>query len=215
MKRDSQGRLLDQEGLKRWLEQSGQTMITDSDMRVLACEVIDTALSRVHGEYCTVSYCAGDRTNTAVMLVDGHPFNVFANLEHALTCIMRHSKADSILLWVDQICIDQRNGQEKGQQVKTMDQIYSNSRHTYICLDTSTSNDTLEWLWDSDKVLTMQQLRERIHQELLPSQWPPKVTEEAEMDSWSWLGSLHACHTSPWWRRAWVRSIMTMSLASY
>ena len=103
----------------------------------LALEIVDKVpLSRLNGKYCALSYCAGDPTETAAVLVNGLPFNAFRNLEHAIEQALdswdrRHTGQD-LLLWVDQICINQRDPLECASQIAMMREIYRRSDETSL-----------------------------------------------------------------------------------
>jgi hypothetical protein len=121
----------------------------DGGHQLLACQIEKTALARVDGQYSTISYCAGDLQDTKVMLVNGIPFNAFANLEHAIACVLSHwppGSQESYMLWLDQICINQSDKQELGEQVQLMREIYRRSRQTFVCLSTPRVSDCLSWI---------------------------------------------------------------------
>ena len=53
----------------------------DDDNGSVQCDLLPAvSLSLVKGRYTAISYCAGDPTNTTPILVNGVPFNVFANV---------------------------------------------------------------------------------------------------------------------------------------
>lgn len=78
------------------------------------------------------------------MLVNGRPFNAFANLEHAIRQVLHHwtkkNPGKELLLWADQICRNQSNNAERTSQVSIMRDIYRRGRETYICLSTATTS---------------------------------------------------------------------------
>ncbi|KAF5253478.1 hypothetical protein FANTH_1549 [Fusarium anthophilum] len=95
-----------------------------SKEKLLACDVLDgVALSMCTGKYLALSYAAGDPENTARILVEGHIFNAFAQLIHALKCAVDYwyrqngCRDGYFLFWVDQICINQSDDVERGHQV--------------------------------------------------------------------------------------------------
>ncbi|KAI4949400.1 hypothetical protein J4E91_005139 [Alternaria rosae] len=105
---------------------------------------------RVGDNYTTLSYCAGDPHKTAIILVDGIPFNAFANLEHAIDRLWAHwtsthPREEPLLLWADQISINQSDKDERSQQVQIMRDIYRRSSETYVCLSVPTIKDCLSW----------------------------------------------------------------------
>lgn len=122
----------------------------DKNQEILACEIEKTSLMRVGDNYTTLSYCAGDPHKTAIILVDGIPFNAFANLEHAIDRLWAHwtsthPREEPLLLWADQISINQSDKDERSQQVQIMRDIYRRSSETYVCLSVPTIKDCLSW----------------------------------------------------------------------
>ena len=122
----------------------------DKDQGLLACEIEKTSLTRVGDNYITLSYCAGDPHKTGMILVDGIPFNAFANLEHAINRLSihwtsTHPDGEPLLLWADQISINQSDKDERSQQVQIMREIYRRSSETYVCLSVPTIEDCLSW----------------------------------------------------------------------
>lgn len=90
--------------------------------------------------YQALSYCWGDPQEHAVILCNGEGLDVTLNLHSALQSI-RH-ETESKVLWVDAICINQDNVEEKSQQVSMMRSIYQKSQHTLIWLgDSSADSD--------------------------------------------------------------------------
>jgi len=192
--------------------------ISDPNMPVLAVEILDKApLPRVDGDYWALSYCAGKPTNTALMLVDGLPFNAFANLEHAIDQALQYWNSKhpnkECFLWADQICINQRDDTERTNQVNMMRRIYQRSGETLICLSTPQSLDCLSWassLFVDEKTSKRSKIKileERILQHLVPDQpenfnspYPlPRNPQESQ-----WLSSLKNFLENPWWRRSWI-----------
>jgi hypothetical protein len=72
-------------------------------------------------EYYALSYTWGDESITTPILVDGAEFEVTVNLEVALSQ-MRDISVEK--LWVDAICINQKDKEEKGSQIPKMGVIY-------------------------------------------------------------------------------------------
>jgi hypothetical protein len=78
-----------------------------------------------------LSYVWGDPTVTEAILVNGHRIQVTTNLVSALRHAPHHlsesKNAASMRLWVDAVCINQKDIDEKGRQVSLMKDIYSQS----------------------------------------------------------------------------------------
>jgi Heterokaryon incompatibility protein (HET) len=88
--------------------------------------------------YLALSYVWGDPTTTVPVEIDSHKFNVTENLFNALKQISELSDVfeegvgrsrtqgrAELFLWIDAICINQQNTDEKSKQVPRMTQIYS------------------------------------------------------------------------------------------
>jgi hypothetical protein len=127
-------------------------VLPDNGSSAIEYELVQgVLLADVQGQYSALSYCAGDARKTGTILVNGIRCNVFANLAHALVeC--RHFwrqkfKDREFLLWVDQICINQPNIQERSHQVGFMRDIYQFAEQVLICLSTTETNgEGMKWL---------------------------------------------------------------------
>lgn len=99
--------------------------------------------------YLALSYVWGDPNDTKRIRVNGQPFlvtvNLHATLMHLsqLSSILREGIAKAagaakaeVYLWVDAICIDQGNLEEKARQVSRMGQVYSSALTVLIWLGT-------------------------------------------------------------------------------
>lgn len=73
--------------------------------------------------YEALSYAWGDPETSYVIKIDGLDLPVTANLHAALKRL--REKRRMRLLWIDALCIDQRNDEEKEHQIQLMYQIYA------------------------------------------------------------------------------------------
>jgi Heterokaryon incompatibility protein (HET) len=87
---------------------------------------------RYRYEYEALSYAWGDPTITTPVTIHGLPFEVTTNLESAL----RHlrSERNTRTLWIDAICIQQLNHQERDEQIRIMGLIYATALKVVIWL---------------------------------------------------------------------------------
>jgi hypothetical protein len=83
-------------------------------------------------QYTTLSYEWGDTSNPVRITCNEGTFNVSQNLYAALIHL-RDTSLD-LILWIDAICINQRDNDEKSSQIQRMGQIYSRSSHTIVWL---------------------------------------------------------------------------------
>ncbi|QYT03035.1 HET domain-containing protein [Trichoderma simmonsii] len=83
--------------------------------------------------YQALSYVWGrPRRNPPEILVNGYKIKVTANLETALKYLRDHE--ERVTLWIDALCIDQSNTEERSSQVAQMREIYSNASEVIIFL---------------------------------------------------------------------------------
>ncbi|OHE95852.1 hypothetical protein CORC01_08849 [Colletotrichum orchidophilum] len=73
-----------------------------------------------------LSYAWGDKDQTTSILLNGLGFEVTNNL-HAALKVLR-SKTNNSFLWVDAICVNQKDDYERSHQVSLMTRIYSKAR---------------------------------------------------------------------------------------
>ena len=83
-------------------------------------------------EYEALSYVWGDASVQRVILFDGMPFPVTANLAIALHHLRLPNTARRI--WVDALCINQSNTTERNEQVILMGEIYAKANPVLIWL---------------------------------------------------------------------------------
>ena len=95
-----------------------------------------------------LSYCWGKDVATKTIFIDGLPHQVTPNLEHAL----RHlrSKTEKRIIWIDAICINQQDVEERNKQVPRMGWIYSNATEVLIWIGRDNEKEDSEISWDPD-----------------------------------------------------------------
>lgn len=80
--------------------------------------------------FTALSYTWGPPVFEAAFTCNGHPKPITRSLEAALRRFRDTKK--SIVLWVDQICINQDDNDEKVGQIKLMAHIYTRALNTVI-----------------------------------------------------------------------------------
>ena len=87
------------------------------------------------GDYVALSYTWGDASDTRNIVVNGHQVAVGANLESALR-VLRHKQPikSGYKIWVDALCINQKDTTERGREVRRMRKIYSQARDVVMWL---------------------------------------------------------------------------------
>ncbi|KAM0424445.1 hypothetical protein ACHAPT_010368 [Fusarium lateritium] len=183
-------------------------VLPDSGSGLVECELLPSApLADLRGHYVALSYCAGSPRNTVTILVNGVECNVFSNLCHALTCARHFWTAQSthqdLLLWADQICINQADLSERSHQVGFMRDIYQSAQQTLICLSTcSTEGRGMKWFVENcDKDMEWDDLVREWRQ--LVREWA--CMKNSAVDALDDVAAFYEeVIASPWWSRAWV-----------
>ncbi|KAK1752616.1 heterokaryon incompatibility protein-domain-containing protein [Echria macrotheca] len=96
-------------------------------------------------EFEALSYVWGERDSPRSITLDGEGFHVTPNLYAALCALRR--PASSRTLWIDAICIDQHNVDEKNHQVPLMARIYKQASRVTAWLGPSTPRIELAISW--------------------------------------------------------------------
>lgn len=165
------------------------------------------AVSHESGErvwYTALSYVWGNPAFIKPMICNGKPFFTTVNLDIALRSL-RHADV-ALMLWVDQICINQDDLEEKTQQVLLMSRIFEHAWSTLAWLGEEADdcrgalktifavNDAFqctfdEWIPEPEDFERM----------FLPAPGSPK---------WSELGKFLA---RPWFQRVWIMQEIVFS----
>ena len=119
--------------------------------RPISCILEKTSL-RASPKYSALSYRWGGTGRQ--ILVNDKPFTVTDKLEIALQHLQKNS--EPLTLWVDAICINQQDTEEKMQQVQQMTDIYRNASQVLIWLGPAADG--------SDQVIDSLQLISQVFQ---------------------------------------------------
>ena len=114
----------------------------------IQCRLNNATLHPVGLEYEALSYTWDSNQLTDPIVLDGSRFNVSSNLSSFLR--HRREKENTVQLWVDGICINQQDTEEKSRQVQMMNLIYTAAPKLVIWLGPSTSNSDLAMEYLSD-----------------------------------------------------------------
>lgn len=171
--------------------------------------------------YTALSYTWGTGGPDATIMCDDEPLSITVSLETALRHFRRRDH--TIVMWIDQICINQENNEEKKQQIPLMSRIYSHALNTAIWLGegldepaTNNNDDEDDSYTNSDSTTTAFTLLRQIHArfrfdidtvstpaDLLRLRLPPLTSA-----AWRRLRTLFAL---PWFSRLWVIQELILS----
>jgi len=102
-------------------------VLPTSTKTAIRCEIRQVLLG---GNHVCLSYTWGEDADHKYIELNGKPFRVRPNLYEFLVRARRDFMGDE--LWVDAVCIDQRNVREKSAQVQIMPEIYRSAREVLI-----------------------------------------------------------------------------------
>lgn len=136
-------------------------------------------------QYDALSYVWGLEKCPTPAFVNGIPIAITSNLDTALRYF--RDRNDEKTLWVDAVCINQKDNVEKGPQVQMMGQIYSKAAQVLVWLGPAADG--------SDELL------ERMYQD---------ITEEQTSDETLQNSSL-AMMGRPWFTRIWVQQEIALA----
>jgi hypothetical protein len=164
--------------------------------------------------YEALSYVWGDKDPPGTILLQGIDFNVTPNLENALRYI-RYEDRDREL-WIDAICINQDDLDERTAQVRMMAQIYATAETTVSWLGVASedSDEALElmrrlgsWTKEHDDVLFDDDFEDqtRIGQQDRETQNAIDVIEALgfPLTSQNWPAFWRLLER-PYWTRVWI-----------
>ncbi|CCT70550.1 related to heterokaryon incompatibility protein (het-6OR allele) [Fusarium fujikuroi IMI 58289] len=82
--------------------------------------------------YSALSYVWGSSRAAETIQIDGHDHNISINL----ACAIRHlrDERNSVLIWIDALCINQSDVVERSFQVAMMRDIYASAQHVIVFL---------------------------------------------------------------------------------
>jgi hypothetical protein len=152
-------------------------------------------------EYSALSYCWGDIHWTQIT-VNGCRFDVSLRVSAALRRL--RLREDPVLIWVDVICINQQNTQEKSQQVQSMAQIYEKAEETFVWLGDGPDDECSSGL---SIFCELARAASCLHSESLPCRdCTAKVAAHLSdyfptSDAWEAFGIIFL---DEWWNRTWV-----------
>ncbi|KAH7083557.1 heterokaryon incompatibility protein-domain-containing protein [Paraphoma chrysanthemicola] len=152
--------------------------------------------------YETLSYVWGTTVQDAKLtLLDGTFVRITQVLEVVLPKLVHHCETEYV--WIDQICIDQNNVEERGHQISIMGNIYSN------CVQVIVRLDVAGWLGE-----WLRSILKTAHRSLDKAISTPDLAAlEAHMSSlentvpygaYSILRGFWLILVSDWFSRAWV-----------
>jgi hypothetical protein len=153
--------------------------------------------------YCALSYCWGDQTNPICIKLNGCLFFVGVNLYLALRRLRSLAGDVPAIYWVDAICIDQKNDEERGHQVSMMRNIYKGANEVSVWLGEAAQGSAIAMglirLWSTV-------LCETLAEDLMGNFFK----QPALCDKRPWK-AIRDLFCRAWWNRVWVYQEVVVS----
>lgn len=191
--------------LYRRLDQQSQEIRLLEVLPVLNNGRIECRLSSGHlktANYVVLSYRWGTLAAEHEIVINGHPFFVRKNLWDFLNVIREQP---GMFFWIDALCINQNDLEERNQQVRVMGQIFQSAAMVLSWLgaanaEVETAFDLMSNVWSSTA--------SEAESDHLPLLHP----DQSEDDLWRCIAEL--C-VFPYWGRVWVVQEVLLSTNNY
>lgn len=155
----------------------------------------------IEPRYKALSYCWGSERDSQDIIVNGQRLFVRRNLVSFLEAIRDSGEDNDTSFWVDELCIDQRNTDERNHQVSLMSSIYSQAAVVYTWLGTETCSTPLAFamLEELEETIALPEAEvnnEQVMRRLLHD-W---MLTKAPMD----ISAFCELLSNDYWRRVWI-----------
>lgn len=177
----------------------------------IQCSVFHSAWSD-SVSFEALSYTWGELSVTTSIYLDSYEFPVTVNLESAL----RHLRSERFVrvVWIDAICLNQADDEEKASQIPLMNLIYQRAKSVVVWLGPSSHDSALaheyvcmvnEWVDPGRGAeITYADHFDKWPMHLF-ARLPLSLSEETR------VFAFYRLLARPWWRRAWIRQEISMS----
>jgi hypothetical protein len=108
--------------------------LTDETTNLLNCSLETFSIDWLPAYYA-LSYCWGSLGRTAQISCNNEPLTISPTLLNGLAALESHLETSRQYLWIDQICINQDDLEERAYQVTLMQDIYSQAEKVIVWLD--------------------------------------------------------------------------------
>ncbi len=178
-------------------------LLPGSTSDVLQCNLIPCDLED-DLDYEALSYSWGSAVDKKPIICDDARLDVTTNLEAALRHL-RHGK-DPRVFWIDHICINQSDLDEREQQVSIMRDIYSKASGVVVWLGEPAENDKLAFSVCERLVSSIGTRMKPTGREMVatPSVLPKRTSTTPDAPRVQDVAHLLALTRRPWFKRVWV-----------
>ena len=157
--------------------------------------------------FSALSYTWESSEKASSVILDGHHFSVTKNLEAALRCIRKYNKlgldterthGSEEAWWIDAICINQGNIEERNQQVTMMRRIFKRAEKVDVWLGEESDDSNLAM----NLIHRLNRYSRKGPGEFV-LQYPELTSSQKALN----LKALENLFRRSWWERSWVRQV--------
>ena len=162
---------------------------------LISCHLRHVSLNK-RPEYEGLSYMWGDSNSKQTLICNNVEARVTSNLHDALHHFRELDR--EVVLWANQICINQSDIEERGQQVSIMGYIYSYSQRCIAFLGNATESDMIAATF-------MDEIRRGWEYDLKSKAYRPSTSDafKVSMDDTRWQ-KVFGLFSKPWFSRVWI-----------
>jgi hypothetical protein len=195
------------------------------DIDLIQCTIEHVSLDD-RPEYTALSYTWGDASQLRPIIVDGSMVLVTVNLHQAL----KHLFSECHVLWVDALCINQKDNKEKSWQVEQMRLVYQYAAKAMIWLgpasdDSDGAMNAISVIGNEAEALGIQSMKRsemiKIWTDLAAGEASPfdgpvhqllyNISARPNGCCTLPLPAMTALLSRPWWSRIWVRQELAVA----
>lgn len=150
--------------------------------------------------YYAISYCWGEGADLKAIYLNGEIVNVPESAEKALRGTYSTSEGREMPVWIDALCIDQRDLTEKSHQVAIMGEVYSSASEVRVWL--GDQDDTTEAAIHAiSTVVDLDSDKPRQARSRTPSKGFATYLAKLQLDENR--EAVHVFFDAPWFTRLW------------
>lgn len=171
-----------------------------SDDKELCCTLEKTTLIEP-ASYYALSYCWGDVRKKKNIVINDTIFEVGHNLEAALRQLRSRGYSR---IWIDALCINQNDDEERGLQIRNMRQIYSQALSVIVWLgdDPDNTANAVKYLFENERYMWFPTRRfTALSMKFSNRRSATETTREWDVQRWRFFQCFFELD---YWRRAWV-----------
>jgi hypothetical protein len=162
------------------------------------------SLSDKEIHFDALSYVWGSQDETFLLSLDEKFLRVHHNLYAALPYLVNRGKQGTCMrpIWIDAICINQEDEEEKSEQIASMHRIYRQAEKVWVWLGLSENQDRIP---EAIELLPSIRLAgiEADQDTSIPEDQIADVFGLSDLEPALWDATFHIL-MNPWYRRVWV-----------